>query len=460
MRFVVYARYSSVGQNPLSIDQQIRACRDAAAGRGWREVAGPFSDSARSGFKRVSREGLARLSLYLESAPRGIHVMVWSTSRMARQWGWMMSTMISWHDDYGAQITDCEYGTYDLDTTEGRLMLSLRATMDQEYSEGISRRVKLAHSSLRSAGYFVGPPPFGARIQHTDGGPVLEPDPATHRYLLELFERAPESSTRKLTQWLNASGPPPRYARVWSDSSVNTILRNPAYAGMMRSGGRVIEARHDPIIPLDVWAAAQRAHGADHLRARPRPRKNELSGRVHCHGCGRGCHVMIARDRSYYRCPSLYLGGDCPAPGWIRRHEMVAAIWRTLEAGLPALRELAGSDRPEEPDTLAAEIADKRQQIARIADAIATAPESSALVNKLQTLEEELSSMVVTRAARAGENSVSSLAIKACGIVQNRNPAGLALLVKRIEILPKGSRHFLLSTAGRKSLQLREIPLV
>ncbi|MFW2830993.1 recombinase family protein [Sphingomonas sp. ID0503] len=56
MRAVIYARYSTDHQDPLSIDTQLTMCRSELARRGWVEV-GTYTDAAKSG-ATMHREGL------------------------------------------------------------------------------------------------------------------------------------------------------------------------------------------------------------------------------------------------------------------------------------------------------------------------------------------------------------------------------------------------------------------
>ena len=56
----LYARYSSDLQNPQSIDDQIRECRQLAACRGW-DIGQIYDDEAISGAAVRSRAGMLRL---------------------------------------------------------------------------------------------------------------------------------------------------------------------------------------------------------------------------------------------------------------------------------------------------------------------------------------------------------------------------------------------------------------
>jgi site-specific DNA recombinase len=62
LRCAIYARYSTDKQNPLSIDDQIRKCREFAARNAWEVLdAHLYSDEAISG-ATDDRSGLQSLS--------------------------------------------------------------------------------------------------------------------------------------------------------------------------------------------------------------------------------------------------------------------------------------------------------------------------------------------------------------------------------------------------------------
>lgn len=86
IRCAVYARYTTDKQNPLSIDDQVRKCREFGERKGW-ELLDPhiYSDQAISGDTN-DRSGLQRL---LEAATAPGHpfdaILVDDTSRLSRK---------------------------------------------------------------------------------------------------------------------------------------------------------------------------------------------------------------------------------------------------------------------------------------------------------------------------------------------------------------------------------------
>jgi len=86
VRTVIYARFSSEVQNPKSVDDQIRLCRERAEREGW-EVVEVFSDHAISGAAGIdaaARPGLHACLHLIESGGACV-LLTESTDRVARQ---------------------------------------------------------------------------------------------------------------------------------------------------------------------------------------------------------------------------------------------------------------------------------------------------------------------------------------------------------------------------------------
>src|SRR5215469_5209637 len=81
----VYARYSTDRQNPLSIEDQVRRCRDYAARRGWQVLEGHvYSDAAISG-SSSDLPGLRALTIAISDPGRAFDVLlVDDSSRLSR----------------------------------------------------------------------------------------------------------------------------------------------------------------------------------------------------------------------------------------------------------------------------------------------------------------------------------------------------------------------------------------
>src|SRR5690348_3312196 len=86
MRAAIYARYSSDMQNPISIDDQIRKCRQLADSKGWTVLVDFIrSDAGVSGASLYQREGLQELITLSGAKPRPFeYLLIDDTSRLGR----------------------------------------------------------------------------------------------------------------------------------------------------------------------------------------------------------------------------------------------------------------------------------------------------------------------------------------------------------------------------------------
>jgi DNA invertase Pin-like site-specific DNA recombinase len=116
-------------------------------------------------------------------------------------------------------------------------------------------------------------------------------------------------------------------------SGVRAMLKNRVYLGEIRQGEYVNAAAHEPLVPLELFEAAQRSIS--------RPARGEQLGPALLAGLGRcaSCGHLLTRSRSgaavMYSCPVNHSGARCPAPA--------AVTTRLLDAHVApiALAELA-----------------------------------------------------------------------------------------------------------------------
>ena len=134
---VIYARYSSAGQNDQSIDGQLSKCREYAQQRGFR-VVGEYCDRALSGRYAETRPEFQRL--VSDSSKHAFeYVLVWKLDRFSR-------------DRYDSAIYKKKLranGVRVLSVTEGIdessesvLLEAILEAMAEEYSRQLAQNVK------------------------------------------------------------------------------------------------------------------------------------------------------------------------------------------------------------------------------------------------------------------------------------------------------------------------------
>ena len=82
MRAAIYARFSSDLQNPASVDDQIRVCREYADTESW-QVLDPYVDRAISGASMMLRPGIQKLMLDASSGEFDV-VLLEALDRLSR----------------------------------------------------------------------------------------------------------------------------------------------------------------------------------------------------------------------------------------------------------------------------------------------------------------------------------------------------------------------------------------
>lgn len=300
---------------------------------------------------------------------------------------------------------------FDLTTPTGRLIAYAKATQAAEELRKIRMRCADTRRWLRDNGKFGGgqtPCGYLSERPHEGAHAVLRPDSKYRDLLRDLAARvrrgiAPhllclDLNVRGVPTWRDhvrqlkrdrqaASGVPvtaeaPRGTK-WKASVLTQILRSPAMAGYLVTGGEIhyldsgepAMITEYPILTHDEWRDTLRA-----LDTRSKPRTithtgsaGELSGIGGCCGCGFSLYHHVNRRHlksgrvsiyRYYRCTARGNGIPCLAPASIHADELEGFYHATLleqVGGLPEVVRLheEGSDHTGR----IAELSDRRDRL-------------------------------------------------------------------------------------------------
>ena len=197
----------------------------------------------------------------------------------------------------------------DTSTPVGRLIRNIIIDFAQFERETIAETVRdNMHAHARSGGWNGGNVPFGYKL--VDKQLLL--DEKGSKIVHDIFNWAADglgtTTIRNKLYSLNIKSPSGK--PHWQKSSLAWIIRNPIYLGKFQYGGKVHDAKHEPIIDELVFKkankqieqrgkVASRTHSSTHL----------LSGLIKCPYCGRNLHARYngrienKRIRRYV-CPS------------------------------------------------------------------------------------------------------------------------------------------------------------
>jgi site-specific DNA recombinase len=328
-RTAIYARYSSDLQNPASIENQMRSCRERIARDGGTVVA-TFVDSAISGASAILRPQFqAMLAAITE-----------------RQFDCIMAEAI---DRYSRNLSDtndlyelCKFHgvkVMAVDVGEiGLLHVGMQGTMSALFLQNLAAKVKSGQRGAFERGKFPGGLAYGYKIGPKPGTRLI--DEAQAKIIRRIFvDYLSGMSPRKISKALNLEGVPAPTGGQWRASLIvgsrkrgnglfhNALLNGVLVVGRQRkaknptTGKTVMQEipkhewrmRPEPtmrIVSEADWAAVQtkidRMGGTELHYRRQAPRL--LSGLIKCACCG---GPMTGKSAGRLVCRTAHEEGTC-----------------------------------------------------------------------------------------------------------------------------------------------------
>lgn len=313
-----YIRVSTEDQTEFSPDAQLAALqRYADANDMYLDPAHIYRDEGISGRSAAKRPGFQRM---IAAAKRPDHpfdvILVHKLDRFARS---REDSVV-----YKSMLRrECSVNVVSItepiaDDKTAIIMEPILEAMAEYYSVNLSEEVKKGMTQKALTGGVQSTPSFGYLIENN----VLVPDPDRAPYVVEIFQRYVNGEGMyPIARSLNARGVTTRRGSRIENRTIEYILRNPTYIGMVRwnPSGRthrdfnnpnIITARgkHEPLISVELWEAAQeriRQQKALHpYRGKPVgvKRKHWLCGIVRCAACNSTLLIQKFKYGSYWHC--------------------------------------------------------------------------------------------------------------------------------------------------------------
>ncbi len=423
---LLYARLSVSRDESVSVARQVEAGRQYAAARGW-TVAGVYTDDGVSASRTRPEERAGWRALLAEVARTRPHaVVVWKVDRLARSVLDFLNadSALRGHGSGVVAVSD----PVDMTSPQGRAFATVLAVFAELEAASIAARVKDARRALIGQGRRAGGrPPYGyCNVPNPDGpGYVLGQVPAEIQPVREGVDLALSGqSLHAVVRHFDARAPRrPRqgvkHETKWADESVETILRNPALAGLVPySPGRKPGSAPDPWavlrdadgLPvvdesLAILTLTERQRLLDVLDARLRPgsrpqqRRSQgrptslLSRLVVCGSCGGNLARATAGGYRVLRCQNR----SCPAPATVTEAPLAAYVTEAVlaERGETRIHEYA--------EYLLGDGA----ELARIEEALRAASQALARTDDPEEDARLLAQIVTLKARRAEARTVS-----------------------------------------------------
>ena len=374
-----YIRVSTEDQIEFSPDSQLGRIREYAQAHGI-EIPERFvfSDEGVSGRHAEKRPAFMQMIGAAKAKPRPFDViLVWKFSRFARnrQDSILYKSML--RRECGVDVISVTEPVTDDPTSI--LIEALLEAMDEYYSINLAQEVRRGMQEKFTRGGVVSAPPYGYRM----GDGRFEPDETCAPFVQLMFERAARgTSCRQIAAELNAMELRTRRGSRFESRSVEYILRNPAYLGKQRRGGKpgdrfradaeVVDGAHPPLVSAELFRAANRrleGRAREGGAVRERGGAYLLRGLVRCSACG-GVLTRTAGGRAL-QC-GRYAKGLCGRSHYISADKLNAAVLAQLRADLcrpdgPAVALVPDArERAEEEKRRRILCARERKRLARI----------------------------------------------------------------------------------------------
>lgn len=229
------------------------------------------------------------------------------------------------------------------------VMEAIYESFAEAYSINLGQEVRKGMTEKALRGEPQTAPPFGYRLENKQ----FYPHEAEAPLVRQIFTRfSSGEGLFAIAKWLNAQGITTHRGTAFENRTVEYILRNPVYIGMLRWNPKrrtrrnyndpdvlTVRGQHEPIIDEELWNAVQKrmAEVKARWRYHGRPssdRKHWLCGIVRCAACDA---TLVCSKQHYMSCNNAFRGRCL--------HWQTVSVDRLATAMISRLRDdLASSD--------------------------------------------------------------------------------------------------------------------
>lgn len=346
-RAVLYARYSTDMQNPMSIEDQFKSCQRLL--RDGEIIVKQFSDNAISGDHINNRPGIIALLDLIERDASIDLIFAEDLDRLSRHPAelpqiYMMAQFL------GVAIRTIMEGDVE------DIHVGLKGTMNAIEVKKTSERTRRGLKGALSDGRVLGIPPYGYDMGDKAGERRINQEEAA--IVRDIYKRyLARDSIRSIARELNNRGITTKNGRKWTVTTIrgirgrgNGILQNPIYKGvriwnrttMIKHPitGRKIQRDNDPsqwitqqvpdlrIIEDNIWSRVQAQLAAGGYASRKKGRAlDPLPFDLTCGGCGA---AIIRHDARYLICKNHHDHISCDQTKKIRLDQLLDEVMLSI----------------------------------------------------------------------------------------------------------------------------------
>ena len=331
-----YVRVSTHDQEEISPDSQEKLLREYAKKNNI-IILKIFCELGVSGRKADKRPEFQEMIASAKSKEHPVDtILVWKYSRFARNQEESIVYKSLLKKQNNVDVISVSEPL--VDGPFGSLIERIIEWMDEYYSIRLSGEVFRGMKENAMRGSYQARPPLGYRIQEHGKPPVIVPEEA--RIIKIIFEKYVNENSNffDIARYLNSLGFKTSHNKPFERRSIEYILQNPTYCGMIRwnrtkndtneikdrSEWIIADGEHEAIITKELFDKAQERYKHNYTPKGARPAatyKHWLSGLLKCPDCGRTLTACTKYRRngdsySYFSCFG-YSKGKCPKPNGI-----------------------------------------------------------------------------------------------------------------------------------------------
>ena len=347
-----YVRVSTSGQEELSPNSQAKLLKDFAK-KNDMIILQIFYELGISGRKADKRPEFQKMIALAKSDKHPVDcIIVWKFSRFARNQEESIVYKSLLKKKHNVEVLSVSEPL--VDGPFGSLIERIIEWMDEYYSIRLSGEVFRGMKENALRGSFQARPPLGYKAAGHGKPPVIVPEEA--KIVRIIFDKYVNDSMGffDIARHLNSLGLKTSHGKSFERRSIEYIIQNPMYCGMIRwnrtnkikdkSEWIVTEGSHEPIISRELYEKAQEQFRSTYKPSGSRPSstyRHWLSGLLKCPACGR---TLIANTMkrangekySYFTCYG-YTKGKCSAPNGVSslviEKEVLQCIKNVLDTG-------------------------------------------------------------------------------------------------------------------------------
>lgn len=347
-----YVRVSTGKQDELSPDSQAKLLKDYAKSHGY-VVSKIFYEVGISGRKADKRPEFQKMiGLAKASDNPADAILVWKYSRFARNQEESIVYKSLLKKKHNVDVISVSEPL--VDGPFGSLIERIIEWMDEYYSVRLSGEVTRGMKEKAERGGYQARPPLGYKIVTHKEPPVIVPEEAEIVKLI--FEKYTNENLGifEIARLLNMHNFKTSHGKEFERRSIEYILQNPTYCGMIRwnrtinesneirpeSEWIVTDGEHPAIISKELFDKAQERYKREYRPRGARPvstYKHWLSGVMKCPACGRTMTANTIRNNtrvySHFRCYG-YTKGKCMANNSISSIKLEPAVLESIKTVL------------------------------------------------------------------------------------------------------------------------------